>query len=238
MDRIDGNRMKRNPGEWLRGQLFKRAFDAFGILAFGIGWILASVLMATNNSPLWLAISAGVGICLLGLWILLKGKGKDTESWRLQDMRKGTRSEERIGANIEYALTRPYCAVAHGVTEIAKVGDIDHLIATPQRLWVVESKYGRLPKNRFPETLDRIAANVDAVSNWAPGTEVIGCLVFGGTENVSAKSSYTAKNKRILCFGNPESLVRKLRAGSGAERTISEEVVQRVWRLSGVMGAE
>ena len=230
--------MNRYPGQWLRNQLLDRTVHAWTLFTIGIGFLLAVLLSAVGGLPTWFLILFGTGLGLGGAWIFLRGLGTRTNRWRLGDMRKGARSEERIGAAIEYALTQTYCAVAHGVMEIAKVGDIDHLIATPQRIWVVESKYKRLPRRQFPETLRRIAANMEAVSEWAPDVEVVGCLVFSGYENVTAKTSYTENGKRILCFKDPESLVQRLQEEAGAERTISEEVARKVWRLSRAMDPE
>ena len=50
-------------------------------------------------------------------------------------------AERNVGGLIEYGITAPGCAIAHSVTEIAEIGDIDHLVATPGCLWVVETKY-------------------------------------------------------------------------------------------------
>ena len=98
--------------------------------------------------------------------------------WRLPDMKKGVRAEEMVGQAIEYALTRERCAVAHHVEGIARVGDIDHLVSTPRGLWVIETKHRSVPRSDFQETLRRIALNVKAVRDWAPGMRVTGCLVF------------------------------------------------------------
>ena len=84
------------------------------------------------------------------LFVLLPGAGllgvalhKLARGWRLPDMKKGAHAQERVGQAIEFALTRERCAVAHRVQEIATVGDIDHLVATPNRLWVIETKHRR-----------------------------------------------------------------------------------------------
>ena len=229
--------MKRNPGQWLREQLLERVFTSGMLIMAGSGCLLGGLLSAVDGSA-WFSVLLGIGLSVSGAVRLARRGGKTADHWRLNDIRKGARTEERIGAAIEYALTQPYCAVAHGVKEIAKVGDVDHLVVTPQRIWVVESKYTRLSKQQFPETLRRIAANVDAVSEWAPHAQVVGCLVFGGTEQVSASPSYTKNGKRILCFKDPESLARRLREEAGAERTISEEVARKVWRVSRAMSPE
>ena len=62
--------------------------------------------------------------------------------------------------------------------------------------------------------------------------------MFSGYENVTAKTSYTEKGKRILCFKDSESLVQRLQEEARAERTISEEVARKVWRLSRAMDPE
>ena len=129
--------MKRNPGEWLRRRLFGRIVDAAFLTALAVGWLcgaLAGVLgMALGQ---WLGAGLTVafvllpGLALLGAPLYLLAKGS-----RLPDMSKGAHAEERVGQVIEYALTRERCAVAHHVQGISKVGDIDHLVATPKGLW-------------------------------------------------------------------------------------------------------
>ena len=78
------------------------------------------------------------GAVLLGVALFKARRG-----WRLEDMRKGARAEESVGQAIEYALTSKRCAAAHHVEGIARIGDIDHLVATPRGLWVIETKHGR-----------------------------------------------------------------------------------------------
>ena len=134
--------------------------------AAGIGWLFC-VPMQLVGAPLWMLTVGGLVFVAVGAWRAFRG-------WRLRDMRTGAGAEERVGEAIEYALTRAGCAVAHGVTVIAREGDIDHLVATPTRLWVLETKSGRLPRTAFATTLRRIARNVDAVRAWAPGEDVVG----------------------------------------------------------------
>ena len=52
-----------------------------------------------------------------------------------------------VGQAIEYPSTRERCAVAHHLEEIARVGGIDHLVATPRGLWVIETKHGLVPSS-------------------------------------------------------------------------------------------
>ena len=54
----------------------------------------------------------------------------------------GMTAERNVAGVIECALSADGCATAHGVTNIPNtIGDIDHLVATPQCLWVVETKH-------------------------------------------------------------------------------------------------
>ena len=85
------------------------------------------------------------------------------------------------GHAIENALAAPWCASAHAVSTIARAGCIDHLVATPVRLWVIGAMHRRVPREELPGVLERIADNTTAIWNWAPpGTPVRGCLVLRG----------------------------------------------------------
>ena len=93
----------------------------------------------------------------------MAGRGLSASRWNYRNVRKGLDAETRDGQVIEYAISAEGCAVAHSVGEIAKRGDIDHQVATPRGVRVLETKYRRVPGNRFPKVLKGIAANVEAV---------------------------------------------------------------------------
>ena len=63
-------------------------------------------------------------------------------------------AEKRVGDCIDAHLTRENYAMAHGVSSIGR-GDIDHMIATPTNLWIIETKRRRLNPKRFKEALIR-----------------------------------------------------------------------------------
>ena len=86
----------------------------------------------------------------------------------------------RVGQGIEGAITAPGCAVAHSVTGVGKGGDIDHLVATPGKLWVIETKVSRIKsKKRFSRALEQTARNTRARdAGPGRGTNVQGCLVL------------------------------------------------------------
>ena len=103
----------------MRDQLFDRVVGGAVFTAAGIGWLFC-VPMQLVGAPLWMLTVGGLVFVAVGAWRAFRG-------WRLRDMRTGAGAEERVGEAIEYALTRAGCAVAHGVTVIAREGDIDHL---------------------------------------------------------------------------------------------------------------
>ncbi|MCY3640189.1 MAG: nuclease-related domain-containing protein [Gammaproteobacteria bacterium] len=152
-------------------------------------------------------------------------------------MRKGARAEERVGQAIEFALTLDTCAVAHHVESIARVGDIDHLVATPDGLWVIETKHGRVPKPEFRETLRRIAANVEGVRKWSPDVRVTGCLVFAEKQRERPRPTYEFGQETIRAFADPKALARALRKqarGPGDSRKLK----RRVWELGKLEAAD
>ena len=223
--------MKRNPGAWLRERLLDRSIVIALLVVMGIGWLCGAGLALwvvfgarlLSEAMAWLVLLPGVGLLGMGLYSAKRG-------WRLRDMRKGARAEEMIGEAIEYALTRDACAVAHHVEGIARVGDVDHLVATPRGLWVIETKHRRVPKSQFAETLQRIAVNVEGVRAWAgPGTRVVGCLVFANEEK-PPQPSYVHGKETIRAFADRRALMRELRKearGTGD----SLDLARRVWKL-------
>ena len=228
--------MTRNPGEWLRERLLGRVTDAALCAMLGIGWLCGVAVV------LWTTLAGGFGFgWTMWLVLLLPGAAfvgaalyKARSGWRLSDMKKGAGAEETVGQAIEYALTRPSCAVAHNVEEIASVGDIDHLVATPLGLWVIETKYRRVPPSEFPRTLRYIADNVAGVRKWAPGTRVTGCLVFARAQEPPPKATYEWGSETIRCFKNAKSLAHQLRAEAHNEGG-SSDLARRVWKLGSLV---
>lgn len=112
-------------------------------------------------------------------------------------------------------------------------GDIDHLVATPSGLWVVETKSSFLPKPVFADTWLRIVANVEAVRDWAPpGVRVTGALAFAGDESVdAAESCKKGGAETIGCFRDAKSLMRVPRIEASRKGPLDPGVVQGVWKL-------
>ncbi len=215
---VQGGGLKRNPGEWLRELIVDRVAQVRLHGMLGLGWMLGAgftlwVTRGPEPVPAWVVWAVPLaGAAFPGVALFRAKRG-----WRLADMRKGARAEARVGQAIERALTAERCAVAHHVEGVARIGDIDHLVATPRGLWVIETKHGRVPQREFPETLRRIAVNVEAVRDWAPGQRVTGCLVFANEPERSPRSTYRHGPEAIRCFATPEALIRELREEACAE---------------------
>ena len=103
------------------------------------------------------------------------------------------------------------------------------------RLWVIETKYRRVPREHFPEVLRRIADNTTAVWEWAaPGTPVRECLVLAYESRIHRKTyDY---GKEAIVVHTPASLARELQAEAKRERVLDEEVAAQVWNLGRIAG--
>lgn len=202
----------------------------FGALGgVGIGILLQRLW------PSWAAPIMLVAVAFSAVWLYRLRWGR----WRLDYLQKGHLTETQVGDALEYAVTAPGCAVAHDVINIAKEGNIDHIVATPLRVWVVETKSSRIPKKEFSRALGQIAANVKAVRNWAPPqTEVRGCLVIDEEGTSQRSISYESRGENIWRESR-KSFVNKLKKEvREAQPTNQEakELAQRVWALGKLDG--
>lgn len=218
--------MKRDPGAFLRRKFRLRAVVMVAFSA-GIAGIFAGVLLQTWLPQWAIRICFVLGaIFFLTSWIV-QHKAK----WSLDNIEKGVGAETKVGQHIEFAIASPNCAVAHNVQEIAKVGDIDHLVATPVRLWVVETKANPVPRKEFPNVLRRIVRNVQAVRAWAPsGTQVSGCLTLAQGGH---RQHYERESEKIWAE-SPDSLMRKLRDEARKPLAIDKDLPRKVWALGKV----
>ena len=147
----------------------------------------------------------------------------------------GEKAKTLAAQAIEHALTAPDCAVARSVVTIARARDIDHLVATPVRLWVIDTKHRRVPRDRFPEVLRRIADNTSAVWEWAPaGTPVRGCLVLADDARHHRKT--VDYGREPIVVHAPASLAHELGDEARKERVIDERVAASVRELGRVPG--
>ena len=204
--------------------------------AAGGGWImgLACGLLAMqiargqeDGTWWWLVPVFLVGVVTLMGLALWKGEK------RMEQLIRGQKAEMRTAQIIEFALSRTGCASAHSVTELGTIGDIDHLVATPGGLWVVETKSARVPKKYFGRTLRRIAANVQVVRTWA-GEEirVRGCLVIaeGTKTRIYETDGVPIQACSQAALG---AMIREEARNAMDPRQRDAKLANRIWKISG-----
>ena len=226
---------KRNPGEWLRSNILERLLSGSLFTMMGVTWLCAVALTwfvrfqdVTPNAWNLLSISLPGVILLLAALIFAR---RIRRGWKTTDMRKGARSEARIGHVIEYAISHETCAVAHNVMGISKKADIDHLVATPRGLWVIETKSKR-HSDTEDSKLNALAAKVKDVRSWAPpGTATSGCLVYVEDAGPANDSELHVNGESIRKFANQKALARVLRT-EVQEEGGSIPLAKKIWGLS------
>lgn len=226
---------RREAGFFLRGRMREFAFERNNLrgvcLGLGLGLVVYVVFPQLIGYKWGIASLLGL---LIAFYITNCKIERSSSEWSVGKLEIGEAAETRVGQTIEYSITSENCAVAHSVTEIAKVGDIDHLVATPVAVWVIESKYRKVPKKKFAKVLSRIAANTDAVRQWAPaGTTVRGCLVLAYESKLS-KRNYSHRKEQILAY-TPDRLQKEIEREVRAARSIDEDVANAVWELGKIV---
>ena len=217
----------RQPGQWLRGKLDRRNRTIIVVAALLLGALIGQQLQLRAPGAAMIAILAAFWIFVAAaLRVVFGGR------WGSLGIERGLASEMSVGQAIEDAIRAPGCAVAHGVMEtaITKEGDIDHLVATPAGLWVVETKTRRVPKQDFPKVLERLAANAAAVRRWAPrGVDVRACLAFAAGEAFGERS-YREGGERIAAMDR-KSLTAALRREARGSAAGNRDLARRVREL-------
>ena len=228
--------MRWNSGSFLRGKMIRMSMLGMagaGIL-LGLGTVPLFYLVEIWAGPTW-GIAAYLATAALVL-IAVRMLDRPSYRWNLENLRKGVDAETHVGQAIEYAITAENCAVAHSVTEISKVGDIDHIVVTPVAIWVIETKYKKVPANSFPEVLRRIAENTDAVRQWAPaGATVRGCLVLAYETNVKRRN-YSHGKEKVTVYAQDSlvTLIRQMRGEARERRSLDARITRDIWKLGHV----
>ena len=232
---MDGKGRKNAAGSWLRTQYFSRfAFSqslATSILAFGLGYAFRDFFVP--EAATW--GSGKTGWAVLGLGIMAFGVGQlfyrrlHASYWR------GFAAERWVGDVIEHAVARPGCAFAHDVKEALRgLGNVDHVVKTPDCIWVVETKAGWQDGRRFPEALEQVVRNVERVRRHVgPGVAVRGALVIADRWDRALNRDYDCRGETVKGFG-PRPFWRTLREECGrAELTGADsgKVEDMVWNL-------
>lgn len=207
------------------------------------GLLAGGILLGLSAGLLFLAVERWIGslgvifahaataAAVFFAWRIL-----DSGRWTLENLAKGSEAEMRVGQAIEYAIAAKNCAVAHSVTdtEIAKVGDIDHIVATPESVWVIETKYRAVPDKNFRKVLNGIAANTDAVRKWAPaGTPVQACLVLAYERKKFKPAAQADSGEEILVYTEKTlgCFRRKLLEEASGKKAPDEKIATKIWKL-------
>ena len=226
-----GRAPRKPAGGWLLQKLNGRIDMIIGLWYFTMGFLFSTAILLTLATvgwlPFWFEISMAIAVgSVLVMLLLFFAPWK----WSISNLRKGMVGEQRVGQGIEYALTAAHCAVAHGVISIpGVVGDVDHLVATPKGLFVIETKYQRVPKTHFSDVLLRLSANVQAVRRWAPNNTLVrACLVL--VEDDPKQDSYLTDGETILVRSG-KSFRKMLRDDSREPLSTDNGLSRLVWDI-------
>lgn len=236
--------MKKKAGSFIQEKLVKS--NLLGVGGAGIYVGLAIGLLLYFVFPRWIGYGWGIAayvVALAAIYIAIRVIERPSSWGNFEKLKKGVDAETRVGNIIEYAVTAESCAVAHSVTGIAKVvGDIDHIVATPVAIWVIETKFKAVPSNKFNEVLNRIATNVDVVRQWAPGSPPVrGCLVLAYEETEFKKKIFEGnkenggiENITVYTQVSLATFRHELREEARGELSLDQQIAKRVWKLGHV----
>ena len=215
--------VRRQAGEYLGNELLGEWLGPLPGVCVGAGLLIAAALVA------WLGVHAAVWLgvgCVLYSLVLWAAR-----SQHRGNLKKGHVAEAQIGRALEQAITADNCAVAHNVMGISKRGDVDHIVVTPQRVWVIETKYRRVPKAKFRKVLKRIHANMAQLGELLPpDTSISGCLVLAYERGGVAPKQDSIFVYNHISFRN--KFLKDLRREKGAEPRPDKRASDAVWRLS------
>ena len=226
--------MRRGPGSYLR----RRMVYFLLVTAVGGGVLLGLVVVSALHGVFpdgvafrW-SVVAYLFCALVWAAAYLICVGRGVGRWSMDSVIKGFEAEYYTGQILDYAIAAKGCGVAHGIMSMpGSVGDIDHLVVTPVRVFVVETKYGKVPKKFFPGVLSRLANNVKVVRKWvAAGTQVDGYLVLVHDDGVKLPKDYDCDGENIVAC-TQSWLTKRVRSDIGEVQVVENGVAKKVWEL-------
>ena len=222
--------MRRNAGSFVREKMVRLSMLGRAGVGILIGLAIGLFYSALGE---WIGYHWGLAAYIAtgaAVYFAVRILDRPSFRWNMDNLEKDVAAETRVGQILEYAITAENCAVAHSVTMIARVGDIDHIVATPVSVWVIETKYRRVSKKSFSKVLSRIAANTDAVRQWVPaGTPVRGCLVLAYETEIKRRD-YSYLDEKITAY-TPDLLMREMRCEARGKRSLDERITKDIWKL-------
>ncbi len=210
----------RTPGAWMRIKLVKRYLLTIVVASLGLGAIILWLALTTIPGPASMIVNATLLVWMVGVAASLLFAKYGFKNYRSSYLEKGLAAETLIGRRIEAAITIPNYAVAHNVQIEAETqsGDIDHLVATPEGIVVVESKFKDLPPNKFKKARNRLAGAIKEVRAWAPkGTSVRGAIVFMHLSH--EEREYPTQGEDIRVYES-ENFTKEIRSKIAVEPTL------------------
>lgn len=158
-------------GSWLEDELLAEGLGPILAVAIGVAMLLGGGVYRWFGGQTVLLAGA---VSLLGAALFWVAHRRSRDA-----LRKGHIAERQIGRALEQAITAKACAVAHNVTGVMESGDIDHIVVTRAMVWVIETKYRRVPKGKFHQVISRLHACRRRLETLLPsGTPVQPCLVL------------------------------------------------------------
>ena len=226
---------RRRPGQYLREKLLNQSLYAVTIAGASIGLAIASVLYLIVVE--WLGLSKEFPWILL--WFVFVGVVAvvwltcSRRNWSASNLLKGMVGETTVADVIERSMLQAFgCFVANDVRLPKTGGNIDHIVVTPQRVMVVETKYRRVIPKAFPHVMRRIVKCTDIVRKHVGSeVEVTGCLVFADPAT-KVKPTYSAPGSQTIHAFTCPTLEATLEQECRKPRTLPEDVLEKIADLA------
>ena len=226
---------RRRPGQYLRERFLDQTIYVVMIGGAAIGLVIAKLLYLvvvgwlglSKEFPWILLYFVGVGLVFV-LWTTYSRR-----PWSARNLLKGMVGETTVADVIERSMLQTFgCFVANDVRLPNTGGNIDHIVVTPQRVLVVETKYRRVIPKAFPQVIRRIVKCTDIVRKYV-GSEVVvtGCLVFADPAT-KVKPTYSAPRSQTIHAYTCPTLEATLKQECRKPRTLPEDVLEKIADLA------
>ena len=226
-------KFRRRPGQFLRQKFLQRGFYVMLVIGCSLGLLVAYLtheilvpLLGLEGRFTWVLLY-WILMCLAFVAFMTYSKG----GWSFRNLLKGMESESIVADVIERSMLQVFgCFVVNDVLLHGGLGNIDHIVVTPGRVLVIETKYRRLKYEYFQKAMRRIVGHVHKIEQYlGADVDVVGCLVLVHP-SAGVKNSYSYAGRTIRAF-KLESLKRFLDRECSKPRTLNEDVLQKVAQL-------
>jgi len=160
---------------------------------------------------------------------------------------RGLEAERRVGSMLDYTLALPQCASAHDVREtLGLLGNIDHVVCTPQRVWVIETKSHYLERKKYPKALSQAARNARHVEKHLetsiPVQAALVIAKYTKKEESKEHEQRESEGRPVRVF-TPMGLCKVLREEIRQEPACADagersRVLKAIWKLGSIRDPE